>query len=152
LYAILLPLAVVACATRPAPASSQEASGEVAFEMPAGGGTLHGTLLLPAGSAPSPVALIIAGSGPTDRNGNSPLLPGQHNSLRLPADGPARQGIATLRYDKRGIAESAYPGLREADLRFNTYVGDAVALLSRLRGDARFSRVSIVGHSEGRSE
>src|SRR5690606_11236335 len=103
----------------------------------------------PAGGAPSPVVLIIAGSGPTDRDGNSPLLPGQNNSLRLLAEGLAQRGIATLRYDKRGIAESANAELREADLRFNTYVDDAAALLSRLHDDARFSRVSVVGHSEG---
>jgi hypothetical protein len=58
-------------------------------------GTLHGTLLLPAGtSGPVPVALIIAGSGPTDRDGNSPLLPGKNNSLKLLAEAFATHGNA----------------------------------------------------------
>jgi len=50
-------------------------------------GVLHGTLLIPTGTkSPMPVALIIAGSGPTDRDGNSPLLPGKNNSLKMLAD------------------------------------------------------------------
>src|SRR5574338_1008695 len=65
-------------------------------------GALHGTLLMPAGAtSPVPVALLIAGSGPTDRDGNSPLLPGKNNSLKLLAEGLAQHGIASLRYDKR---------------------------------------------------
>ena len=66
-------------------------------------GTLHGTLLVPAGTrVPVPVALIIAGSGPTDRDGNSPMLPGKNNSLKLLAEALATHGIASVRYDKRG--------------------------------------------------
>jgi uncharacterized protein len=122
---------------------------EIAVELLTAGGTLHGTLLLPGGPAPSPVALIIAGSGPTDRDGNSAALPGANNSLKLLAEGLAERGIATVRYDKRGIAASAAAGPQEADLRFHTYVHDAAAWISWLRGDPRFSNVSIVGHSEG---
>lgn len=113
-------------------------------------GVIHGTLRLPAGVAgPVPVALIIAGSGPTDRNGNSPLLPGQNNSLRLLAEGLSEEGIATLRYDKRGVAESVAAGPQEADLRFDSYVEDAAAWVAWLAADPRFSGVSIIGHSEG---
>ena len=67
-------------------------------------GDLFGTLELPAARTPVPVVLIISGSGPTDRNGNSPALPGSNNSLKMLADGLAARGIASLRYDKRGIA------------------------------------------------
>lgn len=112
-------------------------------------GTLHGTLLLPEGAGPHPVALIIAGSGPTDRNGNSALLPGANHSLKLLAEGLAERGVASLRYDKRGVGQSAAAGPRESELRFDTYVEDAAAWLRQLRGDARFSTVSVVGHSEG---
>jgi pimeloyl-ACP methyl ester carboxylesterase len=113
-------------------------------------GALHGTLLVPAGAtSPMPVALIIAGSGPTDRDGNSPLLPGKNNSLKLLADALARHGIATLRYDKRGIAGSMGAAAKESDLRFTTYVDDAVDWLEWLRADTRFSRRIVIGHSEG---
>lgn len=112
--------------------------------------TLHGTLLVPANRG-APVALLIAGSGPTDRDGNSPLLPGKNNSLRYLAEALAERGIATLRYDKRGIGESraTTAGLTEADLRFDHFVDDATAWGRRLAADRRFSSVVLIGHSEG---
>ena len=113
-------------------------------------GVLHGTLLVPSGAkGPMPVALVIAGSGPTDRDGNSPLLPGKNNSLALLADALGQHGIATLRYDKRGIGASASAMGQESDLRFTTYVDDAVDWLEWLRADPRFSRRVVIGHSEG---
>ncbi len=48
-----------------------------------GAGALYGTLELPASKPPFPVALLISGSGPTDRDGNSRLLPGKNNSLKM---------------------------------------------------------------------
>jgi alpha-beta hydrolase superfamily lysophospholipase len=112
-------------------------------------GTLHGTLLLPPGDAPVPVVLMIAGSGPTDRDGNVAALPGRNDSLKMLAEGLATNGIASLRYDKRGIAASAAAGPQEKDLRFDMYVADAAAWVARLKKDPRFSRVVIAGHSEG---
>ncbi|MBH9787677.1 alpha/beta hydrolase, partial [Clostridioides difficile] len=58
-----------------------------------------------ASPSPSPVALIIAGSGPTDKDGNSALA-GKNNSLKMLAEGLAQQGIATVRYDKRGLGDN----------------------------------------------
>jgi uncharacterized protein len=111
---------------------------------------LHSTLLLPKEMGkPVPVVLILSGSGPTDRNGNSPMLPGKNNSLLMLAEGLASNGIASLRYDKRGVGESAKAMVAEADLRFETYVDDAVAWCEQLRNDKRFSAVIIAGHSEG---
>jgi pimeloyl-ACP methyl ester carboxylesterase len=68
----------------------------IVLETPTG--KLFGALELPKSSAPLPVALIIAGSGPTDRNGNSPAIPGANNSLKYLAEGLAGQGIASVRY------------------------------------------------------
>jgi pimeloyl-ACP methyl ester carboxylesterase len=129
--------------------AGQSGTREEAVDIATPGGSVYGSLLLPPGAGPHPVALIIAGSGPTDRNGNSPLLPGQNNSLRLLAEGLAERGIASVRYDKRGIAASAASAPREIDLRFDTYVDDAVAWIRKLQADPRFSSVSVVGHSEG---
>jgi predicted alpha/beta hydrolase len=67
--------------------------------------------------------LIIAGSGPTDRDGNQPRL--NNNSLKLLAEGLSRSGIASLRFDKRGIAKSRMAGLKEEQLRIETYFKDA---------------------------
>ena len=65
------------------------------------------------------------------------------------AEGLAMNGIASLRYDKRGVGESKKAAVSEADLRFETYIDDAAAFCEQLRADKRFSSVVIAGHSEG---
>lgn len=110
-------------------------------------GRLHGSLLLPKSDRPLPVALLIAGSGPTDRNGNNPM--GHNDSLKRLAQGLAKQGIASLRYDKRGVGESLALAPDERDLSVETYVADAAAWIEKLQGDPRFSSVILIGHSEG---
>lgn len=108
-------------------------------------GRLFGTLtvLSPAKAA----ALIIAGSGPTDRDGNGPL--GRNDSLWLLAEALAAAGIATLRADKRGIGASANALVSEADLRIDHLVADAVAWLDRLAEALPETPRLLIGHSEG---
>lgn len=112
-----------------------------------GTGVLEGTLLSPPSDHPVPVALIIAGSGPTDRNGNNAMM--VNHSLKMLAEGLSEAGIASLRYDKRGIGASAGAASSEAELRFEHYVEDARAWVEKLRNDDRFDEVWIIGHSEG---
>ncbi len=121
--------------------------------------TLYGTLERPDSTSPVPVVLIISGSGPTDRDGNLPIFKGPNNSLKLLAEGLAAHGIASVRYDKRGIGETgkammlaaakAKIKLREEDLSFETYIDDAVAWCKKLGADRRFSSLTVLGHSEG---
>ncbi len=123
---------------------------ELELALPTAWGQLAGTLALPEGGrGPWPAALLIAGSGPTDRDGNNPLIGVRIDNLKRLAQALAERGIASLRYDKRGIGGSVYPGLSEDQLRFEHLVDDAVALAERLAGDERVSRVALVGHSEG---
>ena len=129
------------------PVSADPITEEVTLAIPSG--TLYGTLTLPHASGTFPVALIIAGSGPTDRNGNSAMLPGKNNSLKMIADSLAQHGIASLRYDKRGVAASQAAAIQESDLRFDDFVADAVEWIKQLQQDERFSQVTIIGHSEG---
>ncbi|WP_377704786.1 alpha/beta hydrolase [Pseudoduganella sp. UC29_71] len=112
-------------------------------------GEVQGTLLVPLPLGCTPAALIIAGSGPTDRDGNSKLLPGANNSLKMLAQALAEAGIASVRYDKRGIAASARAGANESQLRFETYTGDAAAWVRQLKLEGRYSSVTVIGHSEG---
>jgi pimeloyl-ACP methyl ester carboxylesterase len=109
-------------------------------------GRIAGTLTLAANSR-SPVVLIVAGSGPTDRDGNSGLL--RTDAYKLLAGALAARGIASVRYDKRGIGASASALSSESAVRFDDYVDDAVAWLDVLRADRRFSNVVLAGHSEG---
>lgn len=132
----------------PAWAAAQAAhDADIVLDTPAG--KLAGSLLLPAAQGRVPVALIIAGSGPTDRDGNSAMLPGRNDSLRMLAQALAAAGIASVRYDKRGIGASAAAMQSESALRFETYIDDAAAWIARLKADPRFSRVAVIGHSEG---
>ncbi len=126
------------------------AAENVTLEVP--GAKLFGTLEIPSGpssgSGPFPVALIIAGSGPTDRDGNSPAGV-KSDAYKLLAQGLAANGIASLRYDKRGIGQSSVKDIKEDALRFEDYAADAALLLEFLGKDARFSKRVIIGHSEG---
>jgi pimeloyl-ACP methyl ester carboxylesterase len=130
------------------PASVEESD----FSFQNGAITLAGTLTLPrTRTGPVPVAVIIAGSGPTDRNGNSHLGPGVvywNNSLGQLAWGLAERGIASLRYDKRVLPATRGP-VDMTKETFDNFAGDAAAAARSLAGDARFSFVVFLGHSEG---
>lgn len=120
---------------------------EIILETPTG--KIFGTLTTPENKKRFPLALIISGSGPTDRDGNSLMMQGKNNSLLLLTHELAEKGIATIRYDKRGVGESRKSGFSELDLRFDHYVYDAVFWLRKIKSDKRFKKVGIIGHSEG---
>jgi pimeloyl-ACP methyl ester carboxylesterase len=110
---------------------------------------LHGALLVPDGRASSAAVLIVAGSGPTDRDSNS-IIPGvKPNTLKMLAQGLAAQGITSLRFDKRGIGASAPALTSEVDLTFDTYIDDVVAWAKFLSAQPGVRCVVILGHSEG---
>lgn len=138
------------CARTPSLRVAPQGPSVEAARLVTPSGTIHGTLLVPQrGSQRVPVALLIAGSGPTDRDGNSTMLAGRNDSLRMVAEALAANGIASLRYDKRGIGESKEAGGAESDLRFDHLIADAEAWIGHLRRDGRFSTVTVIGHSEG---
>lgn len=141
------PIALLLLLAAPLAAFADESTASMPLDL--AGGAVHGTLLMPKAAGAVPVVLLISGSGPTDRNGNSAMIGGANNSLLLLAEGLAANGIASVRYDKRGIAESVKGAPPEADLRFETYIDDAVAWCTQLKADKRFSGVVIAGHSEG---
>jgi uncharacterized protein len=124
-------------------------ASEQAMDLDTPTGVIKGTLKLPDGASKTPIVLIIAGSGPTDRDGNTPLAAGKNDSLKLLANALSSIGVASLRYDKRGIAASRAAGPSESDLRFEHYVDDAAAWMIKLTKDERFSGVAVMGHSEG---
>ena len=117
---------------------------EVAFENTAAGVTLAGTLTLPEGEGPFPVAVLISGSGPQDRD---ETLVG-HKPFLVIADHLTRAGVAVLRYDERGVAQSTGDF---ATALTDDFAADALAAVEYLRGDDRIhrERVGLIGHSEG---
>jgi pimeloyl-ACP methyl ester carboxylesterase len=115
--------------------------------LPSEPSPLHGTLLTPDGDTRA-AALIIAGSGPTDRDGNS-RLGVTASSYRLLAEGLAAHGVATVRTDKRGVGASAFALTSETELVFTDYADDArawAAETARLTGQPC---AWLIGHSEG---
>jgi uncharacterized protein len=110
-------------------------------------GNLDAVLTTPADVDRPPVALLIAGSGSTDRDGNGPQA--KPATLKKLAEQLAERKIATLRYDKRGAGGWKPEFGRPEDFRFKDYVDDAVSLVKYLRDSGKFSRVVVAGHSEG---
>ncbi|MDD2103994.1 alpha/beta hydrolase [Pseudomonas putida] len=113
-----------------------------------GTGELFGSLLLPKSETPVPVVLIISGSGPTDRDGNNPDG-GRNDSLKRLAWVLAKHNIASVRYDKRGVAASLAAAPDERNLSVEGYVADTEAWSRKLKTDPRFSQLILLGHSEG---
>ena len=110
-------------------------------------GNLDAVLTTPADVERPPVALLIAGSGSTDRDGNGPQA--KPATLKKLAEQLAERKIATLRYDKRGAGGWKPEFGKPEDFRFKDYVDDAVSLVNYLRDSGKFSRVTVAGHSEG---
>ena len=121
---------------------SEARTYEVSLQTPTG--ILFGTLI----SAGRTAALVIAGSGPTDRDGNSALNL-RSNAYRMLAEDLAAAGISTLRYDKRGVGASQAAMTAEQDLRFQTYVDDARAWAHELSLQTGVKSIWLIGHSEG---
>jgi uncharacterized protein len=112
----------------------------------AAGTQLYGTLL--SKNNQQKIAIIVAGSGPTDRNGNSTLATAT-NEYQMLAHSLDSQNIASFRYDKRGIAKSAIPNFKEGDLVFEDYVKDAEKIFDYLHDTLGFKNIYFIGHSEG---
>ncbi|HZR88767.1 MAG TPA: alpha/beta fold hydrolase [Bradyrhizobium sp.] len=110
-------------------------------------GPIDAVLTTPAGVDKPPVALLIAGSGSIDHDGNGPQM--KPATLKKLSDQLVARNIATLRYDKRGAGGWKPEFGKPEDFRFKDFVTDASALVKYLRDSGRFSKVILVGHSEG---
>ena len=114
---------------------------------------MHGTFTSPEGAGPFPGVVMVAGSGPTDRDWNSPLLPGDNGSGRLLAQALADAGLASLRYDKRAsgphVAENLPAMIGRISMEF--HLDELVAAVDVLAGQDAVEATRIVGlgNSEG---
>lgn len=121
--------------------------GEKEISITSGLGTpLYGTLL--SKNNQQTIAIIVAGSGPTDRNGNSTMGP-PTNEYQMLAHSLDSQNIATFRYDKYGVAKSLPSGFKESNLVFDNYVKDAENIFDYLHDTLGFKNIYFIGHSEG---
>jgi len=105
---------------------------------------LAGTMTRPEGPGPHAAALVLAGSGPLDRDGNIKRMPlGVSRDL---AELLAEWGWASLRFDKRGIGESAGDYHRTG---FHEELADAEAALTWLKSQPDIGPIVVIGHSAG---
>lgn len=115
--------------------------------------TMKGTLVRPDGTGPFPGTVLVAGSGPTDRNWESPLLPGENGSARLLADELARAGIASLRYDKRASGPHIMENVPKliGRLSMRSHLEELVAAVGVLAQQdfVDSARIAGLGNSEG---
>lgn len=108
---------------------------------------LKGTLMEPDAPSENHLVIIISGSGPTDRDGNNEFM--KNNSLKFLAEALFESGLASFRFDKRGIAGSEIGSLKEEDLVFEHFAEDVLGWIRWLNQDNKFQKISIIGHSEG---
>jgi uncharacterized protein len=119
------------------------------------GYTLPSTLLLPAGDGPAPCVVFFAGSGPTDRDWTSPLLPGSNGSGAQLALALQTRGIASIRFDKVGSGVNMPKSTEPADLKMLEvlslahYIDEAAAEFDELAHRERCGKIFLLGHSEG---
>jgi hypothetical protein len=93
------------------------------------------------------LVILIAGSGPTDRNGNQSGM--TNNSLKLLAEALAQKGIAVFSYDKRIIAQMKAKTINEKELSFDDFINDAKDVVRFFRNQKKYNKITIAGHSEG---
>jgi len=106
---------------------------------------IQGTLLSPKKQNNTPLAILIAGSGPTNRDGNQAHL--KNNSLKYLAEGLAEKEISVFRYDKRIIAQMNKGTVQEDKLTFEDGVNDALLVVNYFK--KKYKNIIIIGHSEG---
>ena len=106
---------------------------------------VEGTLLAPRQET-VPLAIIINGSGPIDRNGNEMMT--KNNAAKKLAEALAKKGIATFRYDKRTL-KAQQLNIDEKDMRFDDFIDDAKAVIKRFSELPNYSSLYIIGHSQG---
>jgi len=115
--------------------------------LPIKPGQSAGTVLIPKLGFTGLGVVMVAGSGPTDRNGNQPRL--TNNGLKMLAEALARRGIASARYDKRFSGKTRLRAYGEKDIRFDHFVDDAIAWATHLKKQPGVRRIAFIGHSQG---
>lgn len=112
------------------------------------GGYLYGNILEPSDNSKSTIVIITAGSGPTDRDGNSSILTGRNDSLKYLAYGLKDKGIASFRYDQRPSGKS-YRTLTDKNINFDLLVEDLVECIKYIKVNKNYDKIYLIGHSQG---
>ncbi|TYQ15811.1 UNVERIFIED_CONTAM: hypothetical protein Cloal_2301 [Acetivibrio alkalicellulosi] len=112
------------------------------------GGYIYGNILNASRSKNDTIVIITAGSGPTDRDGNTPILQGRNDSLKQLAYGLKDKGISSLRYDQRPSGKT-YESLDNKNIEFDHLVDDLVECIRYIKEKEKYKNIYLIGHSQG---
>lgn len=120
---------------------------EIAQSIKTPSTTLNGTLLNINSKKKTPLVIIIPGSGPTDRDGNNAAM--KNNSLKFLAEKLAENNIASYRFDKSVLSYTKEQIATVDTLTFESFITDTKAVLSYFKTSKNYSKIIVVGHSQG---
>jgi len=120
---------------------------EVELDIPTNSITINGTLLTSTLQEKTPLVILIPGSGPTDRNGNSAMA--KNNSLKFLAEVLAGENIATYRFDKSVLSYSKDDKKKIDSLTFEVFIEEAQSVVDFFINSYNYSKIIIAGHSQG---
>lgn len=138
---LLLPIISVAQSAFGKDSPKKEATDELNINE-----HVQGTLWLPENQKQPPLVILLTGSGPNDRDGNSPMT--KNDSHKQLAKVLLENGIATYRYDKRVVTQIKKKKV-DPDTSFDDFVTDAASVVAYFENDNRFSKIILTGHSQG---
>ncbi len=115
--------------------------------IPTAKDSIYGTLLTPFSIEKPNLVILIAGSGPTDRNGNQGNY--SNNSLKYLAESLSENGIATYRYDKSILSILKKDDFNEESILFSRFIEDAKEMVTFFDNENTYSNIYVAGHSQG---
>ncbi|MFK7781430.1 alpha/beta hydrolase [Psychroserpens sp.] len=107
---------------------------------------IDGTLLTPTNNNSFILAIIVADSGPTDRDGNQNFQ--NNGALKKLAEGLSNENISTFRYDKR-IVKQIRKGKVDPNISFDDFISDVNTIVSHFKSQNKYSKIVIIGHGQG---
>jgi len=120
---------------------------ETEISIPTNSVIINGTLLTPLSSEKNPLVILIPGSGPTDRDGNSAMT--KNNSLKLLAEALANKNIATYRFDKSVLSYAKDEKNKIDAITFETFINEAKSIINYFKNTKSYTKIIIAGHSQG---
>lgn len=120
---------------------------ETEISIPTNSVTINGTLLTPITSEKKPLVILIPGSGPTDRDGNSAMS--KNNSLKFLAEALTANKIATYRFDKSVLSYNKQDKEKIDALTFITFINEAKSVIDYFKNTNSYSKIIVAGHSQG---
>lgn len=120
---------------------------ETEISIPTNSIKINGTLITPQTSEKSPLVIIIPGSGPTDRDGNSTMT--KNNSLKFLAEALANKDIASFRFDKSVLSYKKEDSEKINALTFETFINEAKSIINYFKKTKTYSKIIVAGHSQG---